>query len=514
MNAKFITQGSLFILAVFLSAYMITRPIGIVTVLLLAVIIGTILMLNPRMLIGMLMFSFTANLIVPFFGGAIQSKVAEAMFLLLAVYGILTVSMTRARRKVDMSDKGMLLFLVAILLVMVGRGFGMRILGSESYGGRIYISMIASIVAYRLMPDVKYSARNIRSLMLWMTVGAILPVIAVYAVSFWPTVYPLISNFMELRPGYFMTSTIGGGLTASEQFRVHGGEVLAGTAWPLMVALMWRKRRRKWMGAVLLVLLGIVLLSGFRSASVAILITSAIVIVMTSRAPLAALMMLGGIGIAGYFILLIAGDRLPWAAQRSLSFIPGIEWNHEAMISAKASIDFRLGIWKMAMQDLPRYLVVGRGLLLEDVYRHAWFGTEYYLSPEFYYAARSYHSGPLSLLLDTGILGFIGFMIFQIGIIRNALSAYRKADTRFDPFVRGLIVALLIRSCYSLFSYMVIYGDLDRIFTSLILSGLLVRIVSRHIDDRLAEASAEVPVEAGTAPIGLHRYVRAAVLPV
>jgi len=200
-------------------------------------------------------------------------------------------------------------------------------------------------------------------------------------------------------------------------------------------------------------------------------------LVVTSRQKgMWGLLMVAG-AIALYALLLLVGPHLPWGIQRSLSFIPGVDWTPSALIDAASSVDFRLKVWRMAWRELPKYLWIGRGLLLEDVYQHAWLPMYYYETPEFYYAMHGYHSGPLSLLLDTGVLGLAGFLMIQIGLVLEARRVYRQAREVRHSFLAGVAFALQIRLAVGIAAYYLIFGDIAETLPKLMLSGLLVKLV-------------------------------------
>jgi hypothetical protein len=196
-----------------------------------------------------------------------------------------------------------------------------------------------------------------------------------------------------------------------------------------------------------------------------------------------------GLALVGYLLLFVIGPQLPFAIQRSFSFLPGIDWDFKMLAGAANSVDWRVEVWKLCWQRVPQHLLIGRGLLIENVAEHAWLSASYYGTPEFFYAAHGYHSGPLALLLDTGLLGLLGFAMFQIGLIRKAFGYFRATAGSSNLFLRGYMLGQVITTSFAIFSYYFIFGDIKETLPKMLVAGILIRIVGEALLKEKAEAA-------------------------
>lgn len=334
-------------------------------------------------------------------------------------------------------------------------------------------------------------------MLVWASVSAAFLTVVTQLMVIWrPGLYGVFGRFVDLHAEYYMSIEVGGQMAAQEQFRLHGTTQLAGWLWAVTVALGWRSRRRVLFLVAMAGTVALCLLSGFRGATVSLAVSSVAAMVVTSRSRGRAFAILAVAGLFGYLLLFLIGPHLAWPMQRALSFVPGVAWDARAVDHALDSYRFRLDMWRVAGPHIPDYLLIGRGLLLEDVYRHAYLHWGYYITPEFLYATHTYHSGPLSLLLDTGIPGLIGFLLFQIGIVRNAARGLREASRDADPFLRGFLLASSISVGYRLFSYYLFFGDIATTLPQLVIQGMAIRWFAATIRSPAADGSRAAPAVA------------------
>jgi len=130
---------------------------------------------------------------------------------------------------------------------------------------------------------------------------------------------------------------------------------------------------------------------------------------------------------------------MPMAVQRSISFLPGIHVQALAERDAEDTLNDRIEILKLAINDIPRFSIVGRGFGMErfdqspndGVNSGVW---QAYVNGYFY-------NGTLGLILKTGLPGFLFSSLFIWLVSRMALELVRlvwrstsQDQTWFDRF--------------------------------------------------------------------------------
>jgi hypothetical protein len=505
MDNKKLTAVILFLLTVGLAGYSVTHPGSFVPVLMAAAVAGMLLISHPKLLLPLLFFGGAAKLRLLGVGERLSFQ--EALFVVSIGYGILHRALAhRSSERMDLSDKGLFIFGLTLIMLMGVRGFGLSIMRSGSFGGRDYIVLFLAMMAYKALQDIRLSARQTRKLVVWFAVASLVPLASQVLISSYSGLQPVLEKVIQTESGYLFTegAAVGGEMMVSEQSRLQGAGAGASALWFIVVAALWNTPRR-WifygaLGATLLVTLQ----GGFRGAAVTRVILSCIVLVATSRRRWNTAITLTGLAVVGYLLLMIIGPQLPFAIQRSLSFLPGINWDVAMVKQSAGTLTWRFEVWKICWANLPQHLLVGRGLLLDNVMAHSWRSASYYNTPEFFYAAHGYHSGPLGLLLDTGIPGLIGFFMFQVGIASNAFRYFRESAGSTNLFLRGYMLALKISTAYSIFSYYFIFGDIKETLPKLLITGILIRVVGEALLKEKAEAAVAAEVT-GEAEVGGRR---------
>ena len=103
------------------------------------------------------------------------------------------------------------------------------------------------------------------------------------------------------------------------------------------------------------------------------------------------------------------GDRLPLAAQRAISFLPGIRVQNEARQEADATWEMRRIMRSVGMKLAPEYFWFGRGFGQSSRdYSSLWDPTG--VSSHVYIGR--FYNGFVGLLVNTGILGTCFMLIF------------------------------------------------------------------------------------------------------
>src|SRR5204863_9297676 len=112
-------------------------------------------------------------------------------------------------------------------------------------------------------------------------------------------------------------------------------------------------------------------------------------------------------------LLLAQAEKLPLMAQRALSFLPAVPVDPIAKQGAQASTEWRVGMWKEVLPQVPRYLLKGKGyaiepndLVLPQTFGHHGSG----IAAAGVVLAVDYHKGSVSVLMQLGIFVVLGFI--------------------------------------------------------------------------------------------------------
>jgi hypothetical protein len=156
-------------------------------------------------------------------------------------------------------------------------------------------------------------------------------------------------------------------------------------------------------------------------------------------------------------------EHLPLPVQRGLSFLP-VKINPVARMSAEASWDWRVEMWKSLVPEIPRYFFLGKGLTF-DANDLAMYGTlgEQQAGGQAggsLALASDYHNGPLSLIIPFGIWGVIGFLWFLIASLRVLWANYKYGDHELRKINTYLMCYFIAKTIMFLFLFGGFYGDL------------------------------------------------------
>jgi hypothetical protein len=311
-----------------------------------------------------------------------------------------------------------------MILLMVVRGFGMRIGGGTKYGGFGYVLLITSVMAYFYAPYVTLGRKNIVWILVATAFASAIPFAIELSIIVTGGATGWLMSFFTLLPEYTMEAVRVGEMGLA---RVSSGRTL-GIALVTLALVFRYNNPLKFLLKIAFLFggIGLVLLSGFRSVLVAVGMTVAWWFWARSRHRVgAAMLILFGFATA-WMGAVVMGSSLPGPFQRALSFLPGVYVDPLVAANAQASLDWRFDVWRHCIKHVPEFLLLGRGIVT-DVISLAWMRREFYVTPEFYYEMKSYHSGPLSLLLDFGLPGLIAGTLFFVSVCTEGWAFLRRS---------------------------------------------------------------------------------------
>lgn len=388
-----------------------------------------------------------------------------------------------------------LLFLLLVVFVTgnLTGGFGLRLMGGESMGGKRYIVVLGAVLGYFAMACYRVPegrANNYASLYLLGGVTAFIGSMAPYFVSkeFYPifAFFPVENlaalygeapedlsalrlsglTFASMAVFYFLLARHGvRGLFGFGEgwkflpFRLKGG---FGVNYPLRFLIF-------------LVCVWVSLMGGYRSVVVLLGLTFLLQFYFEGLYRTLLLPVFVMVGLLAVAIGLPMVNKLPMTVQRAISFLP-VDVDPVARMGAESSSEWRFQMWRTLLPTVPQYLLVGKGYAINQNELALAVGSGAVSASsgaESAMLAGDYHSGPLSLIIPLGIWGVIGFLWFLGAALRLLLNNYRHSDPELLQVNTFLLSFFIARTIYFFFVFGSFYGELA-IFTGLV--GLSVSL--------------------------------------
>jgi hypothetical protein len=362
------------------------------------------------------------------------------------------------------------LLLLAAVIVVTAQcrgGIGMAIFGSAVQGGKRYFMMFAAIIGYlafisRPIPP-KHATRYVALFFLGSAVAAIGDLGSMLPESFY-FVYML---FPVTQHGFSSIFDTGVGPTWAID-RLGGLSVACGGGINAMLA-RYGIREIFASGHVLrllifLGLLGLSMLGGFRGNLVIFVLLFSTLFyfegLMRSRLLPAFALILVLIGA----LLLGFVQELPLSVQRTLSVLP-LPVDPIAKAHAEASSEWRINIWKQVIPQIPRYLLLGRGLGFSGkelqsfitVDARTGLGSSSEGGADL---VSDYHNGPLSVIVPFGIPGAIAFIWLLAASGRALYRNYRYGIPAYAKLNRFLLAYFIAKTIFFFFVFGSLYSDL------------------------------------------------------
>jgi hypothetical protein len=481
--------------------YKLATPQSFTTVGLLAAVIFTLCIpIFIRWHHPILIFAWNASINVFFLPGSPRLWIlfSAISFFIAIMDRLLTKQQTFQQVPSLIWPLVMLLFVVVVTAKLTG-GIGLRSLGGESYGGRRYFFVIASIIGFfaligRRIPLEKanrYGGLFLLSGLTSVVAHVIYPFPSLY---FLYNVFPVESAVEQASAEYNVLAGV---------MRYTGIGFSAAFAYYYLLSRFGVKGlldpTKPWRMLLLMGVLFLGLLGGYRSILIMCFLIFALHFYLEKLHRTRLILVVGVIGILLCVALFSFSDKLPLSVQRSLSVIPGLEVNPIAKYDADVTLEWRVQMWKLLLPEVPRYFWVGKGwsmnptelyLLMEAAKRGLTTGTDITM------ASGNYHNGPLTLMLHLGIFGVIAFLWFIVAGLIALYRNFRYGVQELRTINTFLFAYFLMRLCYFLFFYGHFAEDLC-IFT-----GVLGLSVSLNGGMRKAPESELLPVTApATVPV-------------
>jgi hypothetical protein len=411
-----------------------------------------------------LVLAWNAGICPTFFPGR------PALWAMMAFAGLLVAVVSRAvspnaRFVIEPSITRSLLVLAGVVVatgLMTG-GFGVHLLGSGRYGGRNYFYFLAAVAGYFVLTSRRippHRAGLYVALFFLSGLTFLLIDLAMLGGSKFDFMWLFFAPDSMLRETGWEEPT-----NAFVIMRRYGNLAPAGAALYGYLLARFGLRglldlTRPWRLLLLLLALFVGMLSGFRVFVVLGGLTFALVFYLeglhrTRYAPaLLVVMLLGGA------VILPQAQKLPLVVQRSLSFLPG-KFDWLARESGLGTVEWRIGMWKEVLPDVPKYLFRGKGWGFDS--------REFFTVMDTGEAGNplagtilvgDYHNGPLSVLVPFGIYGAIAFLWFLVAGLRVLHRNWKFGSPALQTVNALLLAAFAARVLLFFFVFGSLHSDM------------------------------------------------------
>jgi hypothetical protein len=351
-----------------------------------------------------------------------------------------------------------LLFLLAVVLITarLTGGIGLRAFGSDVHGGRNYVSIFAAILGYFAITTKQIPPGRAGLYVVLFFLG-----LASIAIGELPRILPATFNFIFLVFPVMSWESLDSNAVAGpvmEFSRINGLAMLGlGSFFALLARYGIRgillEPRKPWRLLLLAASFVVGLWSGFRSV---VLLTFLVFMVLFFLEGLHRTRLLPILLVATFLggtLMIAFANRLPFYVQRSIAFLP-LDIDPLARMSARATSEWRLQMWKEILPLVPQYLWIGKGYGFSAQEMTILQQTEYTGGLQTTELAGDYHNGPLSLIIPFGIFGTLAFLWFLVAGFRVLSFNYRYGD----PGYRALNGFFLAYFCVKVLIFFTVFG--------------------------------------------------------
>jgi len=460
------------IVVVLIALYGFTSRGYAIHAVLLATPIGIYLVNNPKALLILILGLYYSSLQIPGLPQGIQAVHALMVFFVLLTIARNIIAKPGGRRYKP-PHLWLYGFLALLCVIIYFRGLGMRSAGSGLVGGASYIKLLFGAGFLFCAQYYTLSEKQWRNIIIFMLIGSTLQTIS--QLIFMLSGGKIYQHFMFVQPYIYGLVENMVGEAGAGTYRFHG---LAGVSSQLLVTglvFIPYKGTDKIKVAILVgVCLVMALMSGFRSNALDIFVVTIAFIVMSAPRGQKAAYALGvGSILAGVLLVAIpAMPYLPYPVQRALSWLPFADVSFLAQQDATGSAQWRLQVWKYSLSHWQDYMWLGRGFTfhmseIQSLSVRADMILEAFIT-------HNYHSGPISLLLDLGLPGFILGSCFLFSCARYSLKPLKYPAS---PFIVRAHIIFRVKLFLSVLWYYFIHGDVRSTFITIFINLVLLEAI-------------------------------------
>jgi hypothetical protein len=352
--------------------------------------------------------------------------------------------------------------LLFLAVVVVGTayyrgGIGINTLGGSTHGGKNYVYALGAIIGYFALTAGEVPILKSRQMTGLFFISGITYALSNLIYTLGPAFYPF----------YYVVPAVFAAGQAQNEFGSADMDRLLGLAPACVAGLCYLLARygirglcdwyKPWRFVLLVVTVGVALFAGTRWVLGLIFLILAFQFCLEGLLRTRFLPILTGLAICGFMVVALCASRLPPSVQRTLSFLP-VNVDSVIRSDAMGTIDWRLQMWSVVWQDVPRYLLVGKGYSIDPAEMDSTLDAiqmGYLNNYEEQIVAGDYHSGPLSVIVPFGAIGSMAFLWVLIAGFRVLYCNYRYGDGR----LRQINTVLLSYYAGQVVSFLLLYGS-------------------------------------------------------
>ncbi len=456
--------------------------------------LGVWLVSRPAMVLALGIAFYNSDIILL----SRQLTLAEGMFTMFALTMLAAAIIHKEQRvRINWSERLALAYGAILVMLIVARGSGFRLLGSSKWGGMVYVTHFALVAFFFFSRRFELSAKQLKVALLFMVLLAgISPIVDFLFIKTGGKLSMMYSFFRTVQ-----FEALAEGMSAYRYggvFRLFSA-VSLGQLLPMLTLVLLGAGKIRWPLALLLwcFSLFLILISGYRS-SVIILGLFTLMYIFCGRwqAKWRWYFMLGGLTLLGYVGVIIFARDMPLTVQRIVSFLPLVEVKSEALASAVGTLEWRQELWKRAVLDIPRYFWMGKGFVFDSAEFDRILATVHWWADNIEYQiwTRNYHNSMLSLMLDLGAFGAVTVVALIISIAVLMMRQLRRPW--HDPLLYRCAVGVAAYNFTVILLFLTsIYGDVKTVPLFMFYAGIINLLVQAD------ERAAPEPDEEATPPI-------------
>jgi O-antigen ligase len=329
-------------------------------------------------------------------------------------------------------------------------GFGLRMLGSEVFGGKKYIFVLCAILSYFALTAQRIQPRQVKWAVALFFLGGVTCFIGdLYSImpSSLNFIFQFFSPSVRVSEGFDQGMYRLGGVAAAAIFVIcyllarYGirGIFLSGKKGRLVVFALF----------FMLSLWG-----GYRGTVVGLAMLLAFQFFGEGLHRTKLLPILAVMGVVAMVVIIPLTSKLPFTVQRSLSVVPFLPVDAMAKADGEATMQWRYDLWSSLLPQVPKHLLLGKGYAItaedfEMMGRDVAFKSVD-PSQQGLALATDYHNGWLSVIIPFGLWGAIAFVWFIGAALWVMVANYRFSNPALQT-VNTLLLALFIKTALMFF---------------------------------------------------------------
>lgn len=389
-------------------------------------------------------------------------------------------------------------FILVLIVTAAVRGFhlgGKNAAGMSNYSGGWYIVIAVAAISYWLGQEYSLPLKWFKILILLMVVGGFGMLFLELLLYRTGARFFFLTKFFDINTEWFVQDYF----EAYRSIRRYISLILVSKAM-LFFSLHAFRVRKFHKGSMLLGLsVFCAMAAGFRSQILIILLAFGLFFLLYARFRARIVVVLGAYGVAGTLMLYALAPAMSETLQRSISFLPGIGIEQQVADQASETVDWRYDLWGRTAEELPKYLLVGRGLTRDYMGAMALYDSPLATDAEVQYYMHAYHSWVLGVLMDLGIVGFVLLTLFLLERLRRIVSRVKIYSDNTSSEVTFVMFSICIYISQTISGTLNAAG-IDRFVLGVFMNILLLCVYANSLDAAYSTENRQVVDENGTSP--------------